>query len=266
MKRCLRCYAELTDEEVDFHLECAQEIFGTSSDYTLSPSLEERYDISTDNAELADLTLRLAQAVAILTVPHTLVKGDDGTLSALTKRLDVGLSGEDCDVDTMRLILDEESDAYRNNGSYEQIIQIIEDHSTVAKLDILNFWEQLAFAWVVGCDEMGLLSFSLYQPHRGLYSLAPAYDMCATAVLHNTEEGRPDDLKLTLNRKRNNITRADFEVPMKRSGLKERAIKGVFNRFVESQDRWCEIIDNSFISDDLKTRLKEFIASRIKML
>ncbi len=265
MNRCFKCYGELSASEINFHTECAHDIFGAAAPLEVSDQTANSYDIVTESPELLDLTLRLAQAASILTMRHTLAPNRDGGVLCLIKRLDVGVSGQDCEVDTIRLILDEEAEIYRSNGSYEQIAQIIEEHSTISKLDVLNFWEQLAFGWVAGCSQMDSLSFALYQPHRGLYTLAPAYNLLATAILNPTP-GEGDELKLTLNRKRRNIARTDFEAAMKRSGIKERAIKGMFARFVGAQDIWSQIIDNSFIDEELKTKYKTFLRTQLAKL
>ncbi|MFR9603207.1 MAG: HipA domain-containing protein [Rikenellaceae bacterium] len=265
MTRCLKCYEEIIPSQSDFHPPCAQDLFGAAEGGIPLEQIQERYDISARHPELRDLTMRLAQATAILCVPHTLYRHPTSGVVSLTKRLDEGTSGEDCDVDTIRLILDEEADTYRDNGSYEQIAQIVEEHSTISKLDVLNFWEQLAFGWVAGCSELGAESFALYQPHRGLYTLAPAFDLIATAVL-NPNPQEHNELKLTLNRKHRNITRSDFEAAMKKSGIKAKIINGLFARFVEAKNVWFEIIDNSFVDEELKAKYKSLLSSNISKL
>ncbi len=211
--------------------------------------------------ELEDLTLRMAQVASILVVPHALVVPDndspDQTPLLLVKRLDTG----DCEVDTLRLIMDEEE--YRSNGSYEQISEIIDNHSTIAKLDVLNFWEQVAFAWVAGCNEMGHLNFAMYQPHRGIYSLTPAFDLVATSILDNSPT---DELALSINRKRRNITRQDFEVAMKGSGIKDKMINSIFARFIAAQESWHSLIESSYIDSELKLRYREFIDRNIEAI
>ncbi len=158
--------------------------------------------------------------------------------------------------DTMRMIMEEEE--YRSNGSYEQIAQIVEQYSMIAKLDILNFWEQLTFGWVVGCSQMGYDSFALHSPHKGLYALSPAFDL--------NVEFSEDELQLTLNKKRREITHADFEVAMKSSGLRAKIINGIFSRFAEALPKWHEIVNNSTLPDEVKVQYNDLLTSRILRL
>ncbi len=224
-------------------------------------AIDEIYTIKSrmDGAhpELEELTMRMAQVAAILCVPHTLAYDQSGEVCYLLKRLDVS----DCEVDTMRLIFEEEEST--PNGSYEQIAEIIANNSTISRLDVLNFWEQVAFSWVSGCSSMGYLNFAMYQPNRGIYSLTPAFDLVSTATL---SEAGGDELALSVNRKRRGISYCDFEVAMKRSGLKEKIIKGLFARFASTYDLWCEMIDSSLIEEELKLRYKGYIKERIETI
>ncbi|MFI3302816.1 MAG: hypothetical protein SNI18_06595 [Rikenellaceae bacterium] len=155
--------------------------------------------------------------------------------------------------DTMRLIIEEEGEC--PNGSYEQVVEIVEECSMVSKLDVLTLWEQIAFGWVVGL-QMGYDDFALYAPHKGLYNLSPIYSF---DVDMDCEE-----LPLTLNRKCKGLTRSDFESAMKRSGLRAKIINGVFSRFADALPKWHDTIDTSEFAEEFKTKYKEFLSARVR--
>ncbi len=246
--KCLKCYAPLTSSEVDFHEACANEIFGAPTPPT---DLEESFTVISDNAELRDLTMRLASCVAVLTLPHSLVRAEDGGLLYIEKSVDK---------ESIRMIMDEED--YRANGSCEQVADMIEAISTISKLDVLNFWEQVVFCWVAGCSSMGLLDFSMHEAHRGLYALTPASEFIASAIVSPHD----DEIALTINRKRKGITRIDLEAAMKHSGIKAKIINGIFARYIAIIPIWSEIIDSSHIGEELKDRYKTFLLERIEKL
>ncbi len=161
----------------------------------------------------------------------------------------------DVERDTVRLVIEEEGEC--PNGSYEQVAEIVEECSMIAKLDVLTLWEQIAFAWVVGL-QMDYDDFALYAPHKGLYALSPifSYDIDIDC----------EESPLTLNRKDKKLTRSDFEAAMKRSGLRAKMINGIFSRLVEAEPKWCEAVDSSALPEEFKARYKAFLSGRIEII
>ncbi len=94
------------------------------------------------------------------------------------------------------------------NGSYEQIAKAIRRHSVNPGLDVINFFEMVLFCFLTGNVDMHLKNFSLVDTaEKGGITLAPAYDMVATALVTPNDKV---DLALTLNGKNKRITLNDF--------------------------------------------------------
>ena len=108
---------------------------------------------------------------------------------------------------------------------------------------------------------MHLKNFSLYSKGKGRY--VPAYDMLSTALVmpEDTEE-----LALTLNGKKRKIRKADFVISMQASGLEDKIIENIFNKFVKAKDKWFEFIDTSFLPEDMKDTYKKLISKNIAIL
>lgn len=53
---------------------------------------------------------------------------------------------------------------YKYKGSYEQIAKQIKKHSSVAQLDLVNFWEIVVFSWITGNSDMHLKNFRSTKP------------------------------------------------------------------------------------------------------
>ena len=211
--------------------------------------------------ELEDLTMHMAEAAKIAVVPHGLIRFDDGELCYITRRIDRQPDGSKTAMEDM-CQLSERLTEYKYKGSYEQIAKLIKKYSAVPQLDLVNFWEVVVFSWITGNSDMHLKNFSLYKTPLG-FCLTPAYDLLSTLIVmpQDTEE-----LALTLNGKKRKIKRSDFEKSMTASGLNENVIQNMANKFGKAISKWIDLIDNSFLPNDMKREYKRLIIKRVIMM
>lgn len=211
--------------------------------------------------ELEDLTMHMAEAAKIAVVPHGLIRFDDGELCYITRRIDRQPDGSKTAMEDM-CQLSERLTEYKYKGSYEQIAKLIKKYSAVPQLDLVNFWEVVVFSWITGNSDMHLKNFSLYKTPLG-FCLTPAYDLLSTLIVmpQDTEE-----LALTLNGKKRKIKRSDFEKAMTASGLNEKVIQNMANKFGKAISKWIDLIDNSFLPNDMKREYKRHIIKRVIMM
>lgn len=307
MEKCLYCYQELKEGQVDFHPHCSRKLFGSPQPpllpYTrnhiselaeqvirsqttltgvqpkLSVDISEeknnrrftivglwgRYILKPQTVtyphlpELEDLTLHLAETARIKTVPHALIRFADGELCYITRRIDREPSGQKYRMEDM-CQLSERLTEDKYKGSYEQIAKLILKYSSIPRLDLVNFWEQVLFSWLTGNADMHLKNFSLYSPFPGQHILTPAYDMLSTALAmpEDTEE-----LALTLNGKKRKITRSDFLHAFETSGLTSKIAENIFARFHKALPQWLEFTDRSFLPDEMKIAYKNLLQKKI---
>ena len=310
--KCLYCYKELADNEIDFHRSCSRKIFGTP----MAPSLPYTRDNLTELArqvvrsqttltgvqaklsldikkggrneterftivglwgryilkpqterfanlpELEDLTMHLAEIAKIQVVPHSLIRFSDGELCYITRRIDRTENGEKLAMEDM-CQLTERLTEHKYKGSYEQIAKVIQRYSSVPKLDLINYWEQVVFSWITGNADMHLKNFSLYSKANKQYNLTPAYDMLSTALVMPEDI---EELALTLNGKKRKIRKSDFEISMRASELEEKVIGNIFNKFLKVKDKWFDFIDISFLPEEMKIAYKDIITNRLILL
>lgn len=211
--------------------------------------------------ELEDVTMHLAEAVKINVVPHSLIRFSDGELCYITRRIDRLSDGRKIAMEDM-CQLSERLTEYKYKGSYEQIAKLIRRYSSAPQLDVINFWEIVVFCWITGNADMHLKNFSLYNQMGG-YTLTPAYDMLSTNLVmpEDTEE-----LALTLNGKKSRLRKVDFYKAITASGVDEKVIENLSRRFSRALPKWFELIDNSFLPDDMKKQYKQLILRRVVML
>ena len=211
--------------------------------------------------ENEDLTMHLAATVKIDVVPHTLLHFDNGELCFLTKRIDRAKNGTKIPMEDMCQLTGRLTER-KYKGSYEQIAKTILQYSAAPGLDLTKFWERVVFSWLVGNSDMHLKNFSLYAPNGVDYVLTPAYDLLNTLLVTDDDE----ELALTLNGKKRKFTRMDFEQAMLGSGLNEKVISNIIDKFRNNYPRWESVIRASFLPEAMQNTYWKFIQNRIAHL
>ena len=233
-------------------------IVETGGKYILKPQTLQ-YPFLPENE---DLTMHLAEIVKIDVVPHALFHFDNGEYCYLTKRIDRGKKGIKIPMEDM-CQLTEHLTERKYKSSYEQIAKAIRKYSAAPGLDLTKFWTIVIFSWVVGNSDMHLKNFSLYAPNETDYILTPAYDLLNTLLVIPEDA---EELALTLNGKKSRLTRHDFELAMLTSGLNEKVISNIFNRFKRITPQWEACIRSSFLPQHLQDTYWSLIQQRIARL
>ena len=230
-------------------------IVGVMGRYILKPQTEQFEHLP----EIEDLTMHLAEIAHIPTVPHTLIRFEDGELNYITRRIDRTNNGQKLPMEDMCQLSGRLTEQ-KYQASYETIARLIDRYSSVPKLDMINFWEQVVFSWIVGNADMHLKNFSLISEKPNKHVLSPTYDQVSTAIVmpENT-----DELALPLNGFQKKLLAMDFVQAMENTGLTNQMAQRILNRFVSLQEKWFSCIDDSFISDAQKAQFKELINKRI---
>lgn len=218
-------------------------IVGLWGKYILKPQTDRFANLP----ENEDLTMHMAEAAGIKTVPHSLIRFADGELCYITRRIDRTRQGGKIAMEDM-CQLSERLTEDKYKGSYERIAKLIRQHSAAPLLDVVNFWEVVVFSWLTGNADMHLKNFSLYRPADN-YILTPAYDLLSTVLAMPEDD---EELALTLNGKKKRIRRDDFEKAMRENGMKDNAIAKLFDRFSKSVPKWQELINESFLPKALQ--------------
>lgn len=232
-------------------------IVGLWGKYILKPQT----DRFTNLPENEDLTMHMAEAAGIKTVPHSLIRFADGELCYITRRIDRTRQGGKIAMEDM-CQLSERLTEDKYKGSYERIAKLIRQHSAAPLLDVVNFWEVVVFSWLTGNADMHLKNFSLYRPADN-YILTPAYDLLSTVLVMPEDD---EELALTLNRKKKRIRRDDFEKAMRENGMKDNAIAKLFDRFSKSVPKWHGLINESFLPKALQKAYHDKIDIMAKRL
>ncbi|GHT76700.1 hypothetical protein AGMMS50262_15630 [Bacteroidia bacterium] len=264
-EQVIRTQTTITGVQPKLSLDFAEEetpkrftIVGLWGRYILKPQTE----IYPSLPELEDVTMHLASIAKIQTVPHSLIRFEDGELCYITRRIDRGDKGEKYPMEDM-CQLSERLTEYKYKGSYEQIAKLILKYSHTPKLDVINFWEQVLFCWITGNADMHLKNFSLYSIRKNIYNLTPAYDMLSTALIMPEDK---EELALTLNGKKRKITREDFIKAFQSSNLEDKIIANIFGKFEKAVPFWMDCIHDCFLDEGMKERYVGLINGRMDTL
>lgn len=223
--------------------------------YILKPP-SERFREMPENEHV---TMRMAEAFGISVVPSALIRLASGELSYITKRIDRTANGEKIHMMDMFQIT-EAYDKYKS--SMEKVGKAIHSYSEHTLLDKLRFFELAVFSFLTGNNDMHLKNFSMIESTLG-WVYAPAYDLLNVAIVlpEDTEE-----LALTLDGRKKKLKKGHFEKLAYGLGLTDKQTEGVFKRMVKNKPKAIDWIEQSFLSNELKTVYQEVIDSRYVQL
>ena len=232
-------------------------IVGLWGDFIFKPQTDAYPELP----ENEDLTMHLAEAARIKVVPHSLIHLADGSLGYITRRIDRTKKGEKMDMEDMCQLTLHPTE-YKYKSSCEQIAKAIAAYSSTPRLDLVNFMQVLLFSFVTGNNDMHLKNFSLYRP-KALYQLSPAYDLLNVAIANPKDK---EEMALPINGKKAQIKLADFLKASDTMGIEQRVTLGLINGLRDAMPAWIDLINNSFLSDDMKQNYLDLISRRMDVL
>jgi serine/threonine-protein kinase HipA len=211
--------------------------------------------------ENEDLTMHLSQIFGINTADHSLMRTTSGELAYIVKRFDrINKDKLQCeDLCQLSELLTEAK--YRS--SMEKTGKIIKLNVANPILDAISFFEIALLSFITGNADMHLKNFSILKDEKNRYNLSPAYDLV------NTKLAVPDDkeeMALTINARKNKITINDFNVLAKSLGLNDQQIKNTYTKFSTRFSEMQELINKSFLPENLKESYKDIFLARTKRL
>lgn len=232
-------------------------IVGLWGRYILKPPTEHYPSLP----EVEDLTMHLASLAKINTVPHSLIRLENGALAYITRRIDRVKKDKYHMEDMCQLTERLTEDKYR--GSYEQIAKAILKYSENPVFDLVNFCEQVLFSFLTGNADMHLKNFSLIDEPGIGYSLTPAYDMVATKLVNPADI---EEMALNLNGKKRKIKRSDFDAFFNTVNLETKQQSNLYRKLEKAVPLWLEFIDISFLNDEMKEAYKELVRQRREIM
>ena len=129
-------------------------------------------------------------------------------------------------------------------------------------MDVTNFFEVVLFSWLTGNNDMHLKNFSLYEV-ADMIRLTPAYDLLNAAIINPKDD---EELALTLNDRKKKLQREDFIRAAATLGIENVIVERLINKYIKLLPKFEAVIQNSFISDELKVKYDELLKERLERI
>ena len=237
----------------------------TNSRLTVIGALGGQYIIKPPSSQFPEMpenehvTMRIAEAYGIRVVPSSLIRLASGELSYISKRVDRTEKGEKIHMLDMFQIT-EAFDKYKS--SMEKVGKALNNYSQNTLLDKIFFFEISVFSFLTGNNDMHLKNFSMIESPSG-WVLAPAYDLLNVKVINPDDK---EELALTLDGKKKKLKWEHFEGLGNGLGLTSKQIQGVYKRMVKHKPLAIQLIDKSFMSNEMKESYKNVLDTRYEQL
>jgi serine/threonine-protein kinase HipA len=210
--------------------------------------------------ENENLCMNIASIYGVEVPPHGLLPLADERLAYIVRRFDRLDDGSKLQQEDFQQLL-QTNDKYA--GSYEKIANFIKKHSNVPGLDLVNLFERALLYFVLGNGDAHLKNFSLIRKEGIGYSLSPAYDIVnSRLVLHEEKE----EMCLSLQGKRNNISRKDFHGLSEHLGLNGKQVHNALERLSGLRSSIGMMIEESFLEERLRDRFLEIFRERMNRI
>lgn len=233
------------------------EIVDQFGNYIIKP----QNDLFPELPENEDVTMRMAKKYGLDVPFHGMVYAKDGSLSYFIKRFDrYGKGKKYATEDFAQLTGNTRDTKYR--FTMEKIVNVMEEFCTFPAIEKADFFKRVLFCFITGNEDMHLKNFSLITK-GGKTTLTPVYDFLNSSIaIKNPEE----EMALTLKGKKSNLKKADFinYYAKERLGLSDKTLDSILLTMIKCLPEWNELIEISFLSDDMKEKYLKLLGERIK--
>lgn len=229
--------------------------FGT---YIIKP----QNDLFPQLPENEDLTMRMAKVFGLDVPFHGMVYAKDGSLSYFVKRFDRHGKGKKyATEDFAQLTGNTRNTKYR--FTMEKLVPVIDEFCSFPAIEKADFFKRIIFCYVTGNEDMHLKNFSLITK-SGKTTLTPTYDLLNSSIaIKNPEK----EIALTLKGKKSNLKASDFTdyYAKERLQLNEKTITVILEQMQEAIPKWKELIEISFLSENMKEKYFNLLETRLKL-
>ena len=248
-------------------------VTGEGGEYILKPSPEE-YPNAAENEHAAMLASRI---LGFETAQCALVPFSSGELAYLTRRFDRLEGGDKRPQEDLLQIGGYPSKA-KYDVSYEHAGELVHQATGGKRAVLLDLFRRVLFAYAIGNNDLHAKNLSLQTTvgsrSRFYDKLTPNYDVLFVQAFDNTRDGQflACDLLTDPETGEEEFTEPfqeygfytgyDFLELGRRYGLPEKAVIKAIRQQVDSQGDIVDLIQNSYMPDDMKREAKELVIGR----
>ncbi|MBE0636948.1 MAG: HipA domain-containing protein [Bacteroidales bacterium] len=235
------------------------DIVDTRGKYILKP----QHHLYPEMPQNEDLTMRLAAATGLDVPIHGLIWSKDHSLTYFIKRFDRRGQSDKVPVEDFAQLAGMSRET-KYDYNMEKVVTIIDDFCTFPAIEKLTLFKLTVFNFLVGNEDMHLKNFSIIT-REGKVTLSPCYDLVNTTIEFKKQG---EEIALPVQGKKKRLTRSiliDYFGKV-RCGLTSKSIDLVLGSVSSAAPKWKELIDISFLSDEMKVKYHKLLGTRLAVL
>jgi len=235
------------------------EIVDKGGKYILKP----QHNFFPEMPENEDLTMRLASEIGLEIPQHGLIWSKDKTLTYFIKRFDRKGHNDKIPVEDFAQLAGLTRDT-KYDYSMEKVVKLIDSYCTFPAIEKIKFFKLTIFNYIIGNDDMHLKNFSLIT-QDGQSSLSPCYDLLNSTIEYKKQD---EEIALPLQGKKRQLTRNQLinYFGKERCELTDKSIEKVLEAISTSVPRWNELINISFLSQEMRDKYNTLLETRLNIL
>ena len=225
--------------------------------------LKPQHQYFLDMPENEDLTMKLAEEIDLEVPFHGLIWSKDSSLTYFIQRFDRKGRKDKIPIEDFAQLSGLSRDT-KYKSSMEKVTEIINKYCTFPSVEMVKLFKLVIFNYLVGNEDMHLKNFSIITDGNTV-RLSPCYDLLNTTI----EYKKPvEEIALPLKGKKNNLTRNDLinYFGIERCELTNKSIDNVLESINNSISEWTELIEISFLSNEMKEKYQELLGRRLNKL
>jgi len=225
--------------------------------------LKPQHNIFPEMPENEDLTMRLANEIGLEIPQHGLIWSKDKSLTYYIKRFDRKGHNDKIPVEDFAQLAGLNRDT-KYEYSMEKVVNIIDTYCTFPAIEKIKLFKLTLFNYLIGNEDMHLKNFSLIT-QDGKSSISPCYDLVNSTIEYKKQD---EEIALPLKGKRKKLTRNQLinYFGKERCELTDKSIDKVLETISSSVPKWEELINNSFLSKEMKKKYQTILETRLNIL
>ncbi len=234
-------------------------IVDKSGRYILKP----QHHIFPELPQNEDLTMRLAASIGVEVPLHGLIYSKDGSLTYFIRRFDRKGQKDKIAVEDFAQLAGLSRDT-KYNFSMERLVKLIDDYCTFPTIERAKLFKLVLFNFLIGNEDMHLKNYSIIIRNDKV-ELSPAYDLLNSSIVL---KGDIEEIALSLKGKKSNLNR-DILVNYfgkERCNLTDKIIERILETIQTELPSWFNLIDISFLSNEMKGKYRDLLQKRINIL
>ena len=235
------------------------EIVDTGGKYILKP----QHHLYPEMPENEDLTMRLASEIGLDVPLHGLIWSKDHTLTYFIKRFDRRGHNDKVPIEDFAQLAGL-SRVTKYDYSMEKVVTVVDDFCTFPSIEKVTLFKLTLFNYLVGNEDMHLKNFSIIT-EDGKVRLSPCYDLVNSTIEYTKQD---EEIALPLKGKKKHLTRNILVnyFGMERCELTTKSIDKVLETISSRVPKWREMVDVSFLSNEMKEKYHNLLEARLTIL